>query len=278
MLQWFRTFLWMISISTAFSQTLVDLRTQSKNVDFAAATSTRPFKSGTSLPAVCSSGEMFYKTDAPAGANLYGCVSQNAWSAEGQGGMSMLSQTGDLAVTRTSPVTLTIGAGCSAATPCNVRFGNSVYSIISSATATLTGGSGVAFIFVSSSGTLTIGSTLTLNCSGSCSAQAGITSFPADSVPLSTWSATSGAWDVNGAADLRAFESTKVVQAGTGLMGIDNSGKTVLSVDTALVGIRTAVPASSAAACVTGSWAMDGSFLYLCVGPASWRRVAVSLW
>src|SRR5690349_9320585 len=108
-----RTFLWMTLLGVTSGQTLVDLRTQGKNVDFSAAASTRPFKSGPALPLTCAVGEMFYKTDEPAGMNLYGCVSPNAWAPEA-GGRSIL------AVNRTGPSALTIGAGCSVAFPCNI--------------------------------------------------------------------------------------------------------------------------------------------------------------
>jgi len=64
----------------AGAQTLVDLRTQSKSVDFTSANTTKPFKSGTILPAACSLGETFFKTNAPAGSNLYACTSPNAWT------------------------------------------------------------------------------------------------------------------------------------------------------------------------------------------------------
>jgi hypothetical protein len=46
---------------TARGQTLVDLKTQSKSVDFTGATTTKPFKSGTVLPATCTVGEAFYQ-------------------------------------------------------------------------------------------------------------------------------------------------------------------------------------------------------------------------
>jgi hypothetical protein len=68
---------------TARAQTQIDLRTQAKTVDFSAASSTKPMKTGTVLPANCSTGEMFLRTDAPAGANLYACRAANAWSAQG---------------------------------------------------------------------------------------------------------------------------------------------------------------------------------------------------
>src|SRR5260370_18473150 len=65
-----------------WGQTMVDLRTQSKSIDFSGANATKPFKSGTVLPSICAVGEIFYKLDATAGANLYGCTSANAWTLE----------------------------------------------------------------------------------------------------------------------------------------------------------------------------------------------------
>lgn len=66
-------------------QTLIDLRTQTKRVDFAGALATRPFKTGTSLPSACSAGEAFFKTDAPAGQNLFGCTAANIWTLQSGG-------------------------------------------------------------------------------------------------------------------------------------------------------------------------------------------------
>ena len=43
----------------ADGQTAVDLRTQSKSVDFTSAATTKPFKSGTVLPAACGVGKRF---------------------------------------------------------------------------------------------------------------------------------------------------------------------------------------------------------------------------
>ena len=65
-----------------FAQTLVDLRTQSKSVDFTNASTTKPFKTGTSLPASCASGEAFFLTNAPAGTNLYVCAAANTWALQ----------------------------------------------------------------------------------------------------------------------------------------------------------------------------------------------------
>ena len=68
------------------AQTALDLRTQTRNVDFSAAASTRPAKTGTVLPATCSTGDFFFKTDAPAGINLYLCTSANTWTVVQGGG------------------------------------------------------------------------------------------------------------------------------------------------------------------------------------------------
>jgi hypothetical protein len=48
--------------------------------DVSGKTSTKPAKSGTSLPGTCMVGEQFFKTDATAGQNLYFCTALNTWS------------------------------------------------------------------------------------------------------------------------------------------------------------------------------------------------------
>jgi hypothetical protein len=73
------TFLMAAASLPAAAQTRVDLRTQSKSVDFTAASSTRPLKAGVTLPATCTVGEMFFKTDGPAGRNVYGCANADTW-------------------------------------------------------------------------------------------------------------------------------------------------------------------------------------------------------
>ncbi|MEZ5404534.1 MAG: hypothetical protein R2729_32950 [Bryobacteraceae bacterium] len=71
-----------------FGQTTVDLRSQARNVDFSQAASTRPHKVGTNLPAACGAGETFFKTDAPAGQNVFGCTATNVWSPLGSAAVS----------------------------------------------------------------------------------------------------------------------------------------------------------------------------------------------
>jgi hypothetical protein len=70
-------------IGAARGQTQIDLRTQGKNIDFSSAARTRPSKTGTLVPTVCTIGETFVKTDAAAGKNLYICTAVNVWTVQG---------------------------------------------------------------------------------------------------------------------------------------------------------------------------------------------------
>ncbi len=80
----FLSLLWLVSAIDG--QNLVNLQTQTKNVNFSNAVSTIPAKSGTALPATCGQGEQFFLTSNPAGQNLYGCTSSNTWTLFSGGG------------------------------------------------------------------------------------------------------------------------------------------------------------------------------------------------
>jgi hypothetical protein len=67
------------------AQTLLDLRSQVKNVHFSRAAATKPFKSGAALPATCSIGEEFFDTSAAPGNNWYACTATNVWTQQGGG-------------------------------------------------------------------------------------------------------------------------------------------------------------------------------------------------
>ena len=69
----------------ATGQTQVDLRTQSKSVDFTSASSTKPFAAGPALPATCAVGQMFFLTSAATGQNVYGCSVANSWTLQSGG-------------------------------------------------------------------------------------------------------------------------------------------------------------------------------------------------
>jgi hypothetical protein len=70
-------------VTTLSSQTRIDLQSQSKTVDFSSAQSTKPMKSGSILPGVCSTGEMYFLLSAVVGQNIYTCIAQIVWAAQG---------------------------------------------------------------------------------------------------------------------------------------------------------------------------------------------------
>ncbi len=129
----------------ASGQTRVDLRTQVKNIDFSEAESTKPAKTGTELPATCSVGEQFFKTDAVAGQNEYGCTAPNTWTQLGAG-TKLPGQFGnDFATTATATALTTL--------PGARVFGSALVAS-STCTYTITGGSlnGIAFEYFTDSG------------------------------------------------------------------------------------------------------------------------------
>ncbi len=78
-------FSWMLAYSglRTTAQTRVDLKSQSKSVDFSGASSTKPLRAGSSLPATCSVGELFFLISGSAGANIYFCPTTNTWTVPG---------------------------------------------------------------------------------------------------------------------------------------------------------------------------------------------------
>lgn len=50
--------------------------------DATGAASTAPMKTGTSLPATCIVGDLYFKSDATAGQNIYECQSTNTWTQQ----------------------------------------------------------------------------------------------------------------------------------------------------------------------------------------------------
>ena len=206
-------------------------------------------------------------------------VTNNRWeptTISGSGGAGMAAQLGDLAVTRFSATVLQIGANCSTDTPCNVRFGNTVTKFTVAASVTLTSGSGTAFVYVMPGGTLTVGHNVTLTCS-SCTAVSGVTGFPIGSIPLARWDAVSGSWATTG-QDFRAVYSRMTMNTGDGLVMTDTGDAATVSVDTASVQLRVAVPASASSTCTEGQWARDANYRYECVAANTWKRVALSSW
>ena len=84
-----------LSAAIGWTQTTIDLKTQVKNIDFSGFPWTKPAQVGTILPPTCSTGQLFFKSDATSGSNLYGCA-QNAWALQGGAVASIFGRTGNV--------------------------------------------------------------------------------------------------------------------------------------------------------------------------------------
>ena len=165
-----------------------------------------------------------------------GLSSGGSGGGGGASGAGMAAQLGDFAVSMNNPNLLTIGALCSLTTPCNVRFGTVTYSITQSSTVTLSGGTATAYIYLTSDGTLNVGSSsLTLTCSSGCNVQNSVSQFPINSIPVFTWNASGGTWAAGGGFDQRAFLSAKSLAAGTGVVILESGTSSTISVDSSVV-------------------------------------------
>jgi hypothetical protein len=250
-----------VSTTLTYAQTRIDLRTQGKNIDFSDATSTRPFRVGTTLPPTCRTGEMFFLSTAPAGNNAYGCIATNVWVSEsgtsgsagsvssvsGKSGVVTLESTdlSDCRTIRSTAQVLIVSA-------CSFGFPGSPRRLLPAATVTLLGGAGVLYIYARPSGTLEVlrNGTLTVNCEGC--VDGGIASdFPADVARIGRWTATAGQWDSVANGDERAFLSGPVqllpdegIRVTSGI-----HGQRKVAIDTAVVHTRSAFQAAQETLC-----------------------------
>jgi len=69
-----------VSLPSNGQQIINGSRTLLGNWDASGAATTKPLKAGTAIPAACGLGEMFFKTDATAGANVFLCTGTNTWT------------------------------------------------------------------------------------------------------------------------------------------------------------------------------------------------------
>jgi hypothetical protein len=268
----------------AFGQTstgtTVDLQVQGRNPDFSNFSFTRPVAVGAALPSSCQLGQFYFNSAALPGANVYACTARNVWTLEGGSGSSsgstMAAQLGDFAAVLASG-TLTVGGGCSASNPCNVRLGNTVYSFKNSAIVTPSGSnSGLVLLYIDGAGNLIAGSTVGLTCNR-CTYASGVTSFPSNSIPLFSWTLTGGAFDATGGTDFRAVLSAKNLLSGMGMLISETAGTSTISVDPSIVSTQVLTPpATSNAACTTGQFSTDSNYYYVCIGSDTWKRVALS--
>lgn len=190
---------------------MVDLKTQSKSIDFSGAVYTVPFKTVTALPGVCRTGEMIFKTNAPAGKNLYACSSTNTWSMIDTGSSSGSQGFADFTPT-ISGNSVTVGAG-------SAGFGN--YTCpdgIETGTVTFTAGTGDAKIFIDRQCLLTTHAStgITATTSGTMVfANTSVPVYPLGSKPIADLTVVSGVPSID--RDDRALFSTTPLEEGSGI-------------------------------------------------------------
>jgi hypothetical protein len=153
-------------------------------------------------------------------------------------GIPMASQLGDLALARVSDTVLSIGGNCSSSYPCSYRIGDISSSVTSGDSLTLSGGSGIATLYIDpasrslavSPGNFDIQQsnppTLQLAC-GHCAIVPG--AIPPSAIPLYSWQAINGVWGPSG-SDLRAFLSSRRILSGTGVTVTETGSATAISV------------------------------------------------
>ena len=210
-------------MDTGFSQTRVDLGRQARNVDFSAASSSKPFKTGVTLPATCSQGETFFKTDAVAGENLYLCVAANTWST--------VNASSSWSVARVSATQLLIPPAP------EVRFGNATCAAgSSSATLTVSSGTGKAFIYLTPDCTVTVAHNVLMGGCNGCALING-TSFPPGSFPLAEWEVTNGQFAAAGTNRVTPYSASPIT-AGTNVQIATSGGVATISALTSNVNLQ----------------------------------------
>jgi hypothetical protein len=279
----------MAAMRVASAQTLVDLASQSKNVDFSKAVSTKPAQAGPTIPPGCSTGQIFFDTAAPAGQNLYACTATNTWSLEdgtgGGSGTAMASQFGDFNIANSSSTVQTLGGVCSNVTPCQIRTGAVLFTMTVPVTVTLGGtpSNGTIFWYLSSLQVLTAGhnSAATLTCSAGCSVATGVTSFPPDSIPLWRTTFVANVLDAISfvAMDKRAIYSRDIIAVGPGVSSVSDpsTGIQTFSTDPTQVPRYFTGSGAPSGTCTAGrDFYTDttGLNLYFCDAANTWKQVS----
>ncbi len=162
----------------------------------------------------------------------------------GGGAATSVAQLTDMLVTIATSTVLSIPA-----TNFNIRITDVTYTFNSTATFTLSSGSGTAFVYIDSSGSLVVGHNVTGTCVN-CGAISAVTAFPAGSIPIAQCVATSGTWAT--CVDKRAFLSSGGNSSGSSA-SISCTPYTVTSTDlaglatapTGEISLRTSVPVAT---------------------------------
>jgi hypothetical protein len=222
-----------VSNVQAFQNTAIDGATQIKNIDFSGAASTKPFKTGTTLPSNCSVGEVFFKTNAVTGANVFGCTASNAWTVEGGLlGSASLGLTDFATQLSANRVTVAPGRVKFNGFPCTNFTTNAVVTLNSGS-----GGPGVAELYVSDSCALVLeypnSMVLSFTMSGVTAQAVANPGVPATAF----WVAevTISGNQITAISDKRSILSQTAIPAGTGVAIDCTQGPCLISIDPGVV-------------------------------------------
>jgi hypothetical protein len=98
--------------TSALAQTLIELKTQARGIDFQSAPYTRPMKAVSSLPGACAANDVVLLTTAPAGSNIYACLAQDTWVPQNGGGTHAVTiQNGGVTVGASNTENFVSGSG-----------------------------------------------------------------------------------------------------------------------------------------------------------------------
>lgn len=225
-------------------QTRVDLRSQSKNVDFSQAESVRPFRVGTTLPETCRQGEMFFKTDAYPGANTFGCIAANTWIIQGE--LDPVTDFDGILDASSNRLSVSCGRG-----NCNVQEGDEIAPFGGlGATFVPSTGSYTAYIYLENQ-TLRYGYAAGTMSTCDTSCVQGVTGFPASAVPLFTATVIDGALQSGSLMDRRSrYRTPKRTVPGTNMI-ISETADT-LTYSSLLTGPLQNQPTGAQPACSSG--------------------------
>lgn len=254
----------------ASAQTQIDLRTQAKNVDFSAAPFTRSFQTGATLPASCTVGGTFFKSNAQAGVNFYGCTSTNTWTQQGASLSSRyIVDSADPSLPNAQVAVPGPGIIISHS-PFTISFNSNV----------------LAGIYPTLAGPNTFGP------GGRNTFQASLTTEGVRLVPSLIPSAPAGGAMFVTSAGLQGHFDGSNVQIHTSVAGSGITAPTApasgncpawgsgfsLTDSGGPCAVRVNPPSSAGASCAVGQYAASSTFFYVCVANNTWVRAALGTW
>lgn len=181
------------------------------------------YTQGTTAPATCTIGQMFFDTDSTAGSNLQLCTASNTWTTvSGSGGTGFSYEP-----TRTSATVLTLPAIAAY----SIRVGNTICSgaISSGATFTVSSGTGTLWYAVASDCTVAVRHNIVGSCSAGCTAVSSSSGFALSDAILGEWAVTSGSLASAKTYGPSSYSNVSSLAAGTNISFSTTAGVTTIS-------------------------------------------------